>query len=114
LKRSENPRFYGQNKLLFWHPTLQPLGYFSHVVSDRSSSKNIRKTYLHLVLNKKSPWAHMELDLDVLGVAKKFMKYVVHSCKKIKNKKRNYFSLHKVCKQQAIHFGSQGILGVNP
>ena len=33
LKKNENPRFYGQNKLLFWHPALQPLGSYSHVAA---------------------------------------------------------------------------------
>jgi hypothetical protein len=30
VKKSENPRFYGQNKLFFENPTLQPLGSLSH------------------------------------------------------------------------------------
>jgi hypothetical protein len=29
VKKSEKPRFYGQNKLCFEHPALQPLGSFS-------------------------------------------------------------------------------------
>jgi hypothetical protein len=28
-EKSEKPRFYGQNKLFFEHPALQPLGSFS-------------------------------------------------------------------------------------
>jgi hypothetical protein len=39
------------------------------------------------VLNNTSPWAHTELELDVLGVPGKLVKYVFHSSKKIKNKK---------------------------
>jgi hypothetical protein len=31
VKKSEKPRFYGQNKLLSQHPALQPLGNFSHM-----------------------------------------------------------------------------------
>jgi hypothetical protein len=30
------------------------------------------------ILNKNSPWAHMESEFGVLGVAKKLVKYVVH------------------------------------
>jgi hypothetical protein len=52
LKKSGNPRIYGQNKLLFWHLALQPLGNFSHVY--RSSSKNTRKIKIQPILNKNS------------------------------------------------------------
>jgi hypothetical protein len=62
---------------------------------------------LILVFNKNSPWAHMESELGVLGVHGKLVKYVVHSSKK------NYFSSHKLPKQQSTSFWSQGILGVN-
>jgi hypothetical protein len=37
-KKSEKPRFYGQNKLFFEHHALQPLGNFSHMATCRSSS----------------------------------------------------------------------------
>jgi hypothetical protein len=40
MKKSEKPRFYGQNKLLFENPTLQPLGSFSHMAACRSSLEN--------------------------------------------------------------------------
>jgi hypothetical protein len=33
---------------------------------------------LQRVLNKNSPWAHTEYEVDVLGIAKKLVKYVVH------------------------------------
>jgi hypothetical protein len=32
-KRSGNPRFYGQKKRLSYHPAIQPLGSFSHMVA---------------------------------------------------------------------------------
>jgi hypothetical protein len=48
----------------------------------------------------------------LLGVHGKLAKYVVHSTK-TKNLK-NYFSSHKLPKQQSTSFWSQGILGVNP
>jgi hypothetical protein len=48
----------------------------------RSSSKNTRKMNLILVFNKTSPHAHTELELDVLGVHGKLMKYVIHSSKR--------------------------------
>jgi hypothetical protein len=34
------------------------------------------------VFNKNSPWAHIELELDVLGVRGKLVKYVVHLSKR--------------------------------
>jgi hypothetical protein len=39
-EKSENPRFYGQNKLFFENPALQPLGSFCHMAACRSSSEN--------------------------------------------------------------------------
>jgi hypothetical protein len=48
----------------------------------RSSSENTRKMSLIPVLNKTSPWAHTELEFDVLGVPGKLVKYVVHSSKR--------------------------------
>jgi hypothetical protein len=49
----------------------------------RSSSKNIGKMSLILVFNKTLPWAHTELEFDVLGVHGKRVKYVVHLSKRI-------------------------------
>jgi hypothetical protein len=48
----------------------------------RSSSENTGKISLIPVLNKTSPRAHTESDLDVLGVHGKLVKYVVHSSKR--------------------------------
>jgi hypothetical protein len=48
----------------------------------RSSSKNTGKMNLILVFNKNSPQAHTELELDVLSVHRKLVRYVVHSSKK--------------------------------
>jgi hypothetical protein len=48
----------------------------------RSSSKNTGKMSLILVFNKNSPQAHIELELDVLGVPEKLVKYIVHSSKR--------------------------------
>jgi hypothetical protein len=39
-EKSEKPRFYGQNKIFFENPALQPLGSFSHMASCRSSLEN--------------------------------------------------------------------------
>jgi hypothetical protein len=39
-EKSEKARFYGQNKLLFGIPALQPLGSFSHMAACRSSLEN--------------------------------------------------------------------------
>jgi hypothetical protein len=82
VKKCEKPRFYGQNKLFFEHPALQPLGSFSHMAACRSSSENTGKMSLILVFNKNSPRAHTESELDVLGVHGKLVKYVVHSSKR--------------------------------
>jgi hypothetical protein len=40
MKKSEKPRFYGQNKLFFENPALQPLESFSHMAACRSSLEN--------------------------------------------------------------------------
>jgi hypothetical protein len=40
VKKSEKPRFYGQNKLFFENPALQPLGSFSHMAACRRSLEN--------------------------------------------------------------------------
>jgi hypothetical protein len=50
----------------------------------RSSLENTGKMNLKLVLYKTSPWAHMESELDVLGVLRKLVKYVVHLFKRKK------------------------------
>jgi hypothetical protein len=82
LKKSEKPRLYGQNKLFSKHPTIQSLGSLSHMVACRSFSKNTEKMSFLSVLNKTSPRAHTESELDVLGVHGKFEKYVFHSSKR--------------------------------
>jgi hypothetical protein len=84
VKKSEKPTFYGQNKLLLEHPTLQPVGSFSHMATCRSSSENTRKMSLIPVINKNLPRAHTESELDVLGVHRKLVKYVVHLYKRKK------------------------------
>jgi hypothetical protein len=48
----------------------------------RSSLENTGKMSLIPVFNKNSPRAHMEAELDVLGVHGKLVKYVVHSSKR--------------------------------
>jgi hypothetical protein len=58
---------------------LESLGSFSHMVACRSSLENTRKMNIRWILNKTSPQAHTELEFDVLGVAIKLVKYVVHS-----------------------------------
>jgi hypothetical protein len=81
VKKSEKPRFHGQNKLFFENPILQPLGSFSHMAACRSSSENTRKMSLIPIFNKNSPRVHTESELDVLGVHGKLVKYVVHLSK---------------------------------
>jgi hypothetical protein len=84
VKKREKPRFYGQNKLCFENPALQPLGSFSHMAACRSSLENTGKMSLILDFNKNSPRAHTESELGVLGVHGKLVKYVVHSSKRKK------------------------------
>jgi hypothetical protein len=95
LEKSEKPIFYEQNKLFFENLALQPLGSFSHMAACRSSLENTWKMSLMLVFNKNLPRAHTELELGVLGVHGKLVKYVVHSSKR-KNWKKNIF-LHTSC-----------------
>jgi hypothetical protein len=40
VKKSEKPRFYGQNKLFFESHALQPLGSFSNMAACRSHLEN--------------------------------------------------------------------------
>jgi hypothetical protein len=61
-----------------------------------------------LVFNKNSPQAHTESELGVLGVHRKLV--FTHLKEKLN---KNYFSSHKLSKQQLTSFWSQGILGVN-
>jgi hypothetical protein len=82
VKKSEKPRFYGQNKLFFEKPALQPLGSFSHMAACRSSLENTWKMRLILVFNKNLPRAHTESELGVLGIHGNLVKYVVHSSKR--------------------------------
>jgi hypothetical protein len=81
----------GKNKLFFKHPALQPLGSFCHMADCRSSSKNTGKLNLIPVLNKNSPWAHTESELDMLGVHIKLVKNLVHLSKR-KNGKKLFFN----------------------
>jgi hypothetical protein len=82
VKKSEKPRFYGQNKLFIENLALQPLGSFNHMAACRSSLENTGKMNLIPVFNKNSPRAHTESELGVLGVHGKLVKYVVHSSKR--------------------------------
>jgi hypothetical protein len=109
VKKNEKPRFYGQNKLFFENRALQPLDSVSHMAACRSSLENTWKMSLILIFNKKSPRAHTESELDVLGVHGKLVKYVVHSSKK-KNWRKKINSSHKLPKQQSTSVWSQGII----
>jgi hypothetical protein len=52
------------------------------MTANKSYSKNIRKMSLQPNLSKNSPWTHTELEFDMLGVAKKLVKYVAHMSKR--------------------------------
>jgi hypothetical protein len=58
----------------------------------RSSSKNTGKNHLLSNLNKYSPRAHTKSELDMLGIARKLVKYVVHCPKKLLKKILLFFS----------------------
>jgi hypothetical protein len=77
------------------------------MVACRNSSENTELMNLILVLNKTSPWAHTESELDVLNVPGKLVKYVEN---KLKNKIKS--SSPKLPKWQSTSFWFQGILGV--
>jgi hypothetical protein len=53
VKKSEKTRFYGQNKLFFEDPALQPLGSFSHMAACRSSLENAWKNELNTCFQQK-------------------------------------------------------------
>jgi hypothetical protein len=78
VKKSEKPRFYGQNKLFFENPALQPLGSCPSALGQLPFSP----WAVALQPNRNSPWVHMESELGVLGVHGKLVKYVVHSFKR--------------------------------
>jgi hypothetical protein len=40
VKKSEKPRFYGQNKLFFENPAFQPLSSLSHMAACKSFLEN--------------------------------------------------------------------------
>jgi hypothetical protein len=44
--------------------------------------QKIQNRNLISILNKTSPWAHVESELDVFGDFRKLVKYVVHSSKR--------------------------------
>jgi hypothetical protein len=77
----------------------------------RSPLKNKGNLNLQLILNNNSPWAHTNLELDVLGVAGKLLKYIIRLSKK-KLEKKFKKSSHVLLKQQTTSFWLQGILGV--
>jgi hypothetical protein len=72
----------------FLAPCPSTLEQFSHMATCKSSLEYIGKMNLYPILNKNLPWAHTELEFDILYVARKLVKYVVHSS----NKKIEFFS----------------------
>jgi hypothetical protein len=64
----------------FLAPYPSALGSFSHMDAYSSSSKNTGKMNLQPILNKTSP--HTELGFNMLAVAGKLVKYIVHLFKR--------------------------------
>jgi hypothetical protein len=54
------------------------MGNFSHMAASRNFSKNTRKVNFQPVSNIELFPTHMELELSILGIARKLMKDVVH------------------------------------
>jgi hypothetical protein len=94
VKKSKNQDFMGKTNFFLSTLPFSPIGSFSHMAACRISSKNIGKTNLIPVLNKTSPPAHTKLELDMLGVAGKLVKYIVHLSK---SKIEKIISLHTSC-----------------
>jgi hypothetical protein len=92
VKKSEKPRFNEQIKLFFENPALLPLGSFSHMAACRGSLENPGKLSLIPVFIKYLPRAHTESELDMLGVHRKLVKYVVHLSKRKIWKKKKIFT----------------------
>jgi hypothetical protein len=63
------------------------------------------------VFNKNSPQAHMELELDVLGVHRKLVKYVVHLSKR-KNWKKIIFLYTSCRNSNRLVFGLKEFYGL--
>jgi hypothetical protein len=90
--KEKNQDFFGQKKLFFENSALQPLGSFSHMAACRIPLENTGKMSWIPVFNKNSPWAHTKLELDVLDVHKKLVKYVVACLKEKVGKKIVFFT----------------------
>jgi hypothetical protein len=80
VKKSENPRFYGQKQTFFLVPCPSAIGQFQP--HGCMFSENTRRMNLIPVFNKNSPRAHTESELSMLGVHGKLAKYVVHLSKR--------------------------------
>jgi hypothetical protein len=111
VKKSEKPRFYGQNKLLFKHPALQPLGSFSDMAACRSSLEKCRKNELNTYFQQKFTTGSYGFGIGRAWCSQKACE-LCSSLVQMKKWKKKYFSSHKLPKQQSTSFWSQGILGV--
>jgi hypothetical protein len=109
-KKSEKPRFYGQNKLFFENPALQSLGSFNHMAACRSSLENIWKMSLNLFSTKKFHGLIRSRNWACLVFTKSLWNMQFTSPKE--KIEKYYFSSHKLPKQQSTNFWSQGFLGV--
>jgi hypothetical protein len=106
VKKSEKPRFYGQNKLFFENPALQPLGSFSHMAACRSM-----KNELNTCFQQKFATGSYGIGIGRAWCSQKACE-ICSSLIQKKKLKKTYFSSHKLPKQQSTSFRSQGILGV--
>jgi hypothetical protein len=111
LEKSEKLRFCRQNKLLFKHPALQPLGSFSHMATCRSSLENTKRIKLTTLFEQKFIIGSYGVGIGCAWCCQKACEICNSLVQKTKLKKI-HFSTHRLPKQQTTSFWSQGILGV--
>jgi hypothetical protein len=94
------------NTKILWTPcTSNFVSGFSHMVAYRSFSKNTRKINLQPILNKNSPHAYTELELDMLGCQKACE--IFNLLIQMKKWNKIYFHYPRVPKLQKTSFWSQ-------
>jgi hypothetical protein len=77
-KKVKNQDSMGKTNFLFSYLPFSPWVVLATWLHVGVPQKIQIKLNIQPILNKNSPWAHTELELDMLGVAKKLVKYVVH------------------------------------
>jgi hypothetical protein len=110
-EKSENPRFYGQNKLFFSTLPFSPwavLATWPHV----GAPQKIQENELNPCFQQKFAASSYRVGIGCAWCSWKACK-ICSSLIQKKEMKKNKNSSHKLPKQQMYSFWSQGILGVN-